>query len=178
MIIYYLIASLPTLQFGGKLPFSVEEFLAECRRLLSSETFKIIDQALGQQEKFSSQPTLRAWQEFNRCLRNEWAWFRATEANEDPALFLRGERKETDPVIFDAITTAAQAGDPLSAENILDSLLWRKLEELSLFHYFDVDQLIIYGLKLKILERYCAIASPRGREKFAQLKAAAAEKFV
>ncbi len=178
MSIYYLTASLPTLEFGIKPPISSQEFLADCQRLLSEADAKVIKQALEDQEDQAKNPTLKAWKEFTHRLRNELVWFRATEQNKDPALFLRGERQETDPTIFDALTVAAKAPDPLSAEKILDLLSWHKLDELGMQHYFDVDQLIIYGLKLKILERYATIASPKGHEIFGELKAAAAEQYL
>jgi len=43
------------------------------------------------------------------------------------------------------------------AERALDLERWRLLDELSFGHYFDFDALLIYALKLKILERWLKI---------------------
>lgn len=178
MSFYYLIASLPYLQFGMKPSITVQDFLGECQRLVSVREYQMIRGALEGDCAKSSQATLRRWQEFKNTLDNEIVWLRAGELNIDPAEFLNDGRQEADPAIGDALAAVLKAGDPLAAEKIIDRLIWQKIEELELQHYFDIDQLIIYGLKLKILERYSVIASDKGREKFAQLKAAAAKKYL
>lgn len=42
----------------------------------------------------------------------------------------------------------------LEAERMLDGERWCMLDELSLGHYFDIDFLIVYALKILILERW------------------------
>ncbi len=178
MSIYYLIASLPTLGFGMKLPLTSQEFLTECQRLLTAVEFALVKQALCDQENSLGHPTVRAWKEFYKDLRNEMALFRATEQNKDPLLFLRGQRQEQDLAMTTVLVAAAKASDPLAAEKILDLFIWEKFESLGAQHYFDIDQLIVYGLKLKMIERYAVISSQQGLDKFAELKAAAAEKYL
>ena len=71
---------------------------------------------------------------------------------------------------------------PLAADEELDRLRWRFLEELAFGHYFDLETLVIYRLKLRILERRArfdpatgaalldrmlAQGAERGREAFA-----------
>lgn len=178
MNFYYLIASLPYLQFGIKPSITVEDFLGECQRLVPTQEYQMIRAALEGDCAKSSQKTLCRWQEFKNALDNEIVWLRASELNIDPAEFLNEGRQGVDPMIVDALAAVFKASDPLMAEKILDRLIWQKIEELELQHYFDIDHLIVYGLKLKILERYSVIASDKGREKFAALKAAAAEKYL
>jgi hypothetical protein len=45
----------------------------------------------------------------------------------------------------------------LEAEKALDLERWQLLEELACGHYFDLDALLIYALKLLILERWAKI---------------------
>jgi hypothetical protein len=45
---------------------------------------------------------------------------------------------------------------------MLDEARWRMLEELCVGHYFDLDFLIIYALKLLILERWQRIRTADG----------------
>lgn len=178
MSIYYLIASLPYLQFGMTPSITVKDFLSECQRWVSDKEYQFIRQALEGDFTASAQKTLCRWQEFKNSLDNEVIWLRAGELNIDPEEFLNEGRQGADSVITDALAAVLKAGDPLTAEKILDRLIWQKVEELELQHFFDIDQLIVYGLKLKILERYSIIASGKGREKFAELKAVAAEKYL
>lgn len=39
-------------------------------------------------------------------------------------------------------------------EKILDEARWQVLDDLGFGHYFDMDSLILYAYKLKILERW------------------------
>jgi hypothetical protein len=49
---------------------------------------------------------------------------------------------------------------------MIDEARWKYLDELSAWHLLDLDYLIIYGLKLKILGRYQRIFhSSEGKEK-------------
>jgi hypothetical protein len=49
---------------------------------------------------------------------------------------------------------AYRSASILEAEKILDQARWNFLDALSFGHYFDFDYLLVYGLKLKILERW------------------------
>ncbi len=178
MNIYYLTASLPTLKFGGKPVMSLQDFLEQCQRLLAKQEFQLIHSALDDKEDGLGQPTLRAYKNFIRSLRNELAWLRATQQNKDPEVFLNGPRGDIDPAIVDVLSLACEQSDPLSAEKVLDAFIFEKLGELAAQHYFDIDHLIIYGLKLRMLERYIAIESPAGGQKFKLIKTAAAKEYV
>lgn len=161
-----------------KLPLTTQEFLTECQRLLTAVEFHLVKQALNDQQDFGDHPMVRAWKEFTQNLRNEMVLFRAIEQNKDPLLFLRGQRQEQDLAMTTVLVAAAKASDPLAAEKIIDSYIWEKLESLGAQHYFDIDQVIVYGLKLKMIERHSVISSQQGLDKFAELKAAAAEKYL
>lgn len=171
MSIYYLVASLSMLEFGSKPPLSSKEFLNECERLLPDGDYRKIARAMSDddEERPGDGDTLLRWKRFSHNFRNELAWFRAVEANRDPSEYLRGERAG-EPEVVDALAEAVKAVDPLIAEKILDQMLWRKIDELAVQHYFDVDFLITYALKLKILERYQAVDSPAGEKIFEKIK--------
>jgi hypothetical protein len=51
---------------------------------------------------------------------------------------------------------------PLDAEKALDETRWKALDELATGHYFDLDFLISYALKLRILERWEKIQGAEG----------------
>jgi len=162
-IYYYFAASLPMLHFDGPPPFSVGKFLEESGRLLAPpdhEQIRLTLSAEGEPEN-PRHPFGAAWQDFERRLRNELVCDRAAALNKDPDDFFRGERG-ADHLIRQAVMDAIKSSDPLEAEKILDRARWQKLDEMLLGHYFDLEFLIAYAVKLSILERYRKIGSPEG----------------
>jgi len=51
----------------------------------------------------------------------------------------------------------------LLVERRIDLARWEKLEELELQHYFDLQFLIVYYLKLQILNKWDSIRAEKGR---------------
>lgn len=151
----YLISSLSLLQFGMKPPLSFEQFLRSC-------TGKISDQDLSILKKVSISgeypcedvklPTLQKWYIFDTALRNELVRIRAARLRRDPKEYLHHDGY-TDPFIARIAINAHRNPSILEAERMLDEERWRLLDELGLGHYFDIDFLIVYALKILILER-------------------------
>ena len=164
---YYLIASLPTLEFGSKPLISVEEFLQRAGGQLPGTDLAVIESIFSGDHLRPEEPAgiLKRWAEFNRGVSNEIAWSRAGELNKDPQKYLRGERT-TEPYLVDVIAKAAEAADPLAAEKIIDRARWQYLDELGHGHYFEFENVVIYALKLRMLDRYRVIDSPKGGEIF------------
>ncbi len=168
---YYLAASLPMLDFQAKPPMTIREFLEECERLMDRPDFEEIQLSIASKVSKTTRPSqaknpvAQQWLEFDRRFRNEIAWFRAVQQNKDPMNYIRGDRY-IDPFMVDIVVEASKTFDPLTGERVLDRARWVKLSELEMGHYFDFEYLIVYGLKLKILERYQIIGSEKGRELF------------
>ncbi|MDD5505144.1 MAG: DUF2764 family protein [Candidatus Omnitrophica bacterium] len=152
----YLISSLPVLNYLGKLPFNLENFLNKCRNLIPDKELEILRSACGQSSySLDAQGTasLKRWVNFEITLRNELVHARAARKKVDPLKSLR----LSDPAqawISHVAMAAYRSNSILEAEKILDQARWSFLEDLSLGHYFDFDFLLIYGLRLKILERW------------------------
>jgi len=68
-------------------------------------------------------------------------------------------------MIADVVTE----GNPLDKEIKLMRTRWEFLDNLSVGRYFDLGALIIYYLKLQILERKDSFNKEKGREVFDQL---------
>ncbi|MBU4333328.1 MAG: DUF2764 domain-containing protein, partial [Candidatus Omnitrophica bacterium] len=100
-----------------------------------------------------------------KSLKNEIAAFRAKRAHKKPEDYVKDESFR-DYSLQDAINKAARKENLLEAEKDIDHIRWQVLEDLAVGHYFDIDFLYIYGLQLKIVERYSKIASSRGAEVF------------
>ena len=149
----YLISSLPMLHFGAKPPFSFERFLETCQDKISAGDIHLIKST---QESFlytSDQSTLKQWYAFDTAVRNELAKIRASSKHLDPLKHIRGQ-DYIEPYITRVAMSARRNPSILEAERLLDQERWRKLDELALGHYFDLDFLICYALKLLILERW------------------------
>ena len=168
---YYFVAQLPTLRPDDNLPLTLEGFLSQAAQFLSPGDYQRLHDALfGDPLKVKDRRGVAgAWIDFNHRFRNELAFYRATRAKKDPSLYLRGDRRP-DFYITQLIEEAARAENPLAAEKILDKARWHYLEEMLLGHFFDFEVVLIYGLKLKMMERYQFVDSDEGRAIFEEYK--------
>jgi len=162
---YYLIASLPMLEFGMKMPFSYSDFLIQCREQLSPTDIGIIERiTIGPFETIEDPlSTFQEWKRFDRALRNEIVRYRAARKAKDPIQYLRGENYP-DPFVSGFAHLAVNQDSPIEAELYLDRVRWEKIEELESGHYFDIGYLVTYALRLQILERWDRINSDSGTE--------------
>ena len=152
----YLISSLPMLNFSAKAPFSLEDFFTRCKNLIPEKEFEILCSVCKQDSYFlvtQSSDSLKQWANFEIALRNELVRARASRKKIDPLKFLRLPDWPQAEISHLAMA-AYRSTSILEAEKILDQARWNFLEALSLGHYFDFDYLLIYGLKLTILERW------------------------
>lgn len=171
--------------FESNPPFSVEDFLSECQRLLSEDDFTklssictadgmnedVVDQILAE---IKANPGLESKTfyklvSFLRRFHNETAHFRAARASKDPEKFMRGEYY-SDPAVYSIIQEAAKYDNPLETEKALDKLCWQTFDDLTSAHFFDFETVLAYGLKIKILNKYKEIQSPQGREMLESFK--------
>ena len=164
----YLISSLPMLHFGAKPGYSLERFLGICRDLIPGKDFEVLELCCRESllNQTVRQPTLRQWLAFEIGLRNELVKIRASRRKVDPSKYLRQDGSD-ESGLYHIATNSHRIHAPAEAEKFLDQERWKKLEELSFGHYFDLDALIIYCLKLRILLRWENINSS---DKQVQLK--------
>lgn len=162
---YYLIASLPMLEFGIKMPFSYDYFLSLCREHLAPRDMELIDRALFLPAETidDSYPMLEQWKRFDTTLRNELAKTRAAGLTKDPIQYIRGEGY-TDPFIASFAHWVVKQDSPLGSEVSLDRMRWEKIEELQKGHYFDIGFLIAYALELQLLARWQDINQDNGMQ--------------
>ena len=70
----------------------------------------------------------------------------------------------------DADTEAALATDNLlDRERALDDITWKKVEELTQMHVFDLDLILGFVVKLKTIERWLKLDPETGHQLFRQL---------
>ena len=118
---YYFAASLPMVFFDSEPPFSLEDFLADCERLLHEEDYQLIKELLlesGFSTKTRS-PIFNQFSAFAQKFMNEQAVFRAQTAGKDPLDYIRGEWL-SDPYHKDVLLKAQKAENPLEAQRTVD----------------------------------------------------------
>ncbi|MFH1478803.1 MAG: DUF2764 family protein [Candidatus Omnitrophota bacterium] len=161
---YYLVSSLPYIEFGIKSPISYEAFLSICRSSLSPRDMESIGSLNKDIFSYKEEPqALREWKAFEISLRNELARSRAAKRSHDPEKHIKGEHY-FDPFTAHFAQWAVNQDDARDTELSIDRFRWEKLEDLEKCHYFDIDRIVVYALKLKIIERWHVIGSTDGME--------------
>ena len=152
----YLISSLPMLQFGMRPPFSWDNFLELCQRLIPEKDYALLKN-LPRPEQYAGysgeQETIRRWVDFDTALRNELVKLRASRKHIAATKYLQPQ-DYTNLSLVQAAMSAQRNPAVQEAELILDRERWDFLEGLSFGRYFDLDFLIVYAYKLKILWRW------------------------
>ncbi|MDD5155191.1 MAG: DUF2764 family protein [Candidatus Omnitrophica bacterium] len=149
----YLISSLPMLHFEGKPPFSFEAFLSKCSQFIPQKDLEVLKGLRSEGVPQQKSRIIRKVSGFETLLRNELVNLRAARKKIPAEKYLRPDGYAGSSIYH--IAVAAQRNpSPLEAEKILDQAKWSFLDELAFGHYFDPDSLVIYALKLLILERW------------------------
>jgi hypothetical protein len=163
---YYLVASLPLLFYDSESFPSREDFLLTCRQHISARHYRLLVSAstADLQAAAAGCKTLDLWCQWEISLRNELVRLRAKK---------RGREAETylveSPGVLAPQTIAREAfaqDSPLQAEDTLNRGRWSYLDELEVGHYFDIEKILIYALRLQILARKALFDEEKGREMF------------
>lgn len=143
------------LHFGAKPILSFERFLAMCEGLIprsEAEVLKALN-LTAEGVAVAGNDTLKRWHEFDMALRNDLVRIRASRRRLDPSRYLRSDGY-SEAHLYQIALQAYRNASLLEGEIALDQERWRFIDELTPGHYFDFDVLIIYGLKLLILEKW------------------------
>ena len=153
---YYIISQLPILYFDKSSFMNVELFLMEAKKWLSRRDYDLLTQIRFDETSTEQKMPrlLKNYQKFEYQLRSDLAlWRESTKKGQ-----------EIKPVHFPV--TMLKEGNPLDVEKRLLAFRWQFLEELVREHHFDFAFLIIYLLKLQILERLSLFNKEKGLENF------------
>lgn len=162
---YYAVAALPMLSLSEKPLITSEDFINFCREQLSDKDFILLKKArINNFEVGPGNSILSNWQKWEIALRNELVKFRAGEKQQDPQEFMR----DSEEVIGQQeLAKAVFASDtPLDTERKLYEARWMYLEELGTNIFFTLESLIVYFLKLQLLEILYIFDPDTGEENF------------
>jgi hypothetical protein len=168
---YYAMSSLPYLRLDGDQYPSREEFLETARDAADEDDFRVISSSnLDPADGPAPHPLVEEFHRWETGLRNELVRQRAAALERDGQAFVRrvdtGEDFTARSGLAEAVRAAVQAASPLKADESLDEMRWQYLEELEVGHFFTIEQMIVYYLKLQILLRRRSLTSEAGLEAF------------
>ena len=153
---YYLVSQLPILNFGLKTYMTTEYFLDQARKWLDGKDFSLLSGA--SLSDFSRIPDesgiLKEYKNFELNLRRELTLVRKSKK----------EKYDYKPEVFSL--SLIKEANPLEAEKELLKLRWEYLERKEQGHYFDLTFIVIYFLKLQIMQRLFIFDKDKGIENF------------
>ncbi|MBN1695987.1 MAG: DUF2764 family protein [Spirochaetales bacterium] len=167
---YYTIASLPMLAFESDPPFGIEDFQKLCEAELKADDLeRIRDISLipPVDKTETGIAALDGYYSWDRNLRNELAALRARKkgpGSENP-----DSMRETEPRIRHIAQQAHEHESPLAGEAILNGARWDMLDDLESGHYFDLDCLAVYTLRLLLLKRKSLFRKEDGEKRFTMI---------
>ncbi|MCX7819889.1 MAG: DUF2764 domain-containing protein [Kiritimatiellae bacterium] len=161
----YFAASLPALVFNSPPPMSVEQFRAAAARLLTPADRATLDALL--EGAPSEHPFVAEWRARDTQLRNAVARARAAAAGIEARPFLH-EHTGWDVALERSVMDAMGRPTPLERELELDRCRWHLAEDLARFRPFDLEGVLAYALKLRILERWSRMDADAGRRRLSE----------
>lgn len=170
---YYAVAALETIRLGEKVPISEEYFLQFAEDTLDAKDYQVLLKSLWgltDPTGFSFSDRILSWE---KELRLELAKARITKLPFDlpPSL----QASEGSFNLHEQVRAVMALDSPLEAERFLDQLRWNFLEEIGACHFFDLEALVVYYLKLQIALRQDKFQEVPGRESFEKEYAALAD---
>jgi hypothetical protein len=157
----YLLSSLPVLNFGMTPPIDMDYYIEILQDFLPKieldaiKKFALEDVIYLQMDV----PVIRSFQSFDTALRNHLVRLRCIDLNVAPERYLQLREERIDQRIEQYVLEAYKDTDPVESERILDMARWNFLNEMATGHIFDFTALLIYTMKLRILEKWRTIAA-------------------
>ena len=163
---YYLVASFPMLFFDSERLPALDSFLALCGEHLAPRDFRIVAAASidSLDHAGPSCGVLARFRTWETALRNELVRIRAKARAVEAEDYLR---EGLQIVSAAAVARSAAAQEvPLAAEQLLDRSRWDYLDEVETGHYFDLERVVVYYLRLQILHRKAQFEAAAGKAAF------------
>lgn len=164
---YYVIATLPLLQYDDKPPLTLDELYYACRDNINREDLELLQTVSLEPPRTYGTGLLEKWYTWETSLRNELLKIRSQKLGIESEKYRR--EGDVTPGMADTAREAANQDSPLSGEELLNKARWTYLDELESGHYFDLYKLMVYALKLQLLHRRSTFTAEQGRENFEQI---------
>ena len=161
---YYFAASLPMLRTDKDIPISYPEFMEKAADQLSKRDYENLTFAFfDHKDDKATLPIVKEWQDFAYRLDNALSSVRAEH------LGFSGYSRNVDKSFESIARDIVENKDPLEGEKAVLSLYFDFLTSRENGSPFSSEALMIYALKLQILERMNAFDEEKGRAEFDRL---------
>jgi hypothetical protein len=170
---YYLICSLPFIKLEETPSINSGEFRRLCQEQISEKDLQLLDAVSlvpAKDSPFAKDSSAFLWLVLETNLRKRMAIYRAGRKSGNTSRSMPKGDNFSD--IDQGIQEAYAKSNPAEREKHLDSLRWHWLDELEFGHYFDVNKLFIYKLRLLIHEKWLSRNNEHGYENFDRIVAA------
>lgn len=158
---YYFISSLPYLRFPGAPPISRHEFLTQCEGHLPPDKFGALRGVSRVPRTDACCEVEARWNAWETFLRNVFVRLRASRRSQNPDEYVR-PNNDAFADLEKQVIEAFDGTNPAEERQALDRLRWQKLNDLQVGHDFDFEYLVIYHLKLIILEKWADLSKDDG----------------
>mgnify|MGYP007046955071 CR=1 FL=1 len=159
---YYLLAQLPTLRFDAAPPLTAQALLEEADKWLAPQDLQWVARALDPVSATAATEgdapvALLTWEDFEaRLCTDVAAWRCARREGQTAPLFLLTPEQLTE-------------GTPLDTELELLRTRWAVTEDLATEHHFDVEAVILYAARLRLLLQRAVFDPEAGLHRYRQL---------
>ena len=188
----YIVASLPDITTGWKFgERGPQDYIDEIVSLCSDKDKALIDflmsgyaeenlnadfyaEALTHRDRF-----IREYFKFDLNVRNAKVKYLNKALGRPADLDVLTFSEEAPQPVLDAVDeefeeaadleTILNGDDILSRERGIDDLMWEKIDNLTIFNYFDIDAILGFVTKLNIVARWYKLDEQTGREMFKKL---------
>ena len=178
----YIISSLPDISLDWKFGegTSFDTYVGWIKSQLSGSDIKVVDRLLDgfKDENLTKEFYEAALKDSDRFLK-EYFTFDLNVRNGKARFLNKAFEKplDQDTIRLDTgefaegqrLEEALNTPDLLSRERGLDSLMWDKINEITTFNYFDLDAILGFIARLRIIGRWFALDEKTGREMFLRL---------
>ena len=156
---YYLVASLPYLEFNKDIAINKAKFLEECEKWLTPKDFELLSSA-----DICSETAFLGTTDLFRTFKEK-----DDEITKELAAFREARRRGEEPRVEGNIRIAVEQENPLLMEREIEKIRWDYFEEVKTGHYFDINFLVIYFLQLQLMERLAGFDKDKGESYFYKL---------
>lgn len=167
---YYTVAALQTISLGEKVPISETQFLQFAEDTMEDRDYEVLRGTrwgLTEQTGLPFADQILSWE---KELRLELAKARILKLDFEPAQALPAS--DGNYALLEQVRAVMALDSPLDRERYLDRLRWNFLEEMGAGHFFDLEALVVYYLKLQLALRQVKFQEELGRENFEKAYAA------
>ncbi len=165
---YYLVSSLPSIQLESIPQMTCVDYIDICKMQLTQKDLDILLEVVKGDLSTVKNETVEKWNLFSGALKFELALQRAERLEiKDTTPYISTDFSY--PSIKDIVRNAISNSSPLEGERILNAAKLAYLDELEMNHYFNLTNIIVYYLRLSILERETSFDFNGGDAEFKRL---------